>query len=135
MNPTNWKHLYETPIYKRCSKGAGFKKYTIDKIMQLPTIAGYKNVTKEGLTTKVMVSMKGNHFKHENSRIFAEFYVTNYELVPVQRNYYTSMVDYFVYMEADSALHKRHQKRKLQYRFELNQIKTKYPEYFLWNQN
>lgn len=119
--PEMYQHLYDTPIYKRSLLGAGFKKFTILCITYLP----FKD---EDAT--VLVSLRGNHFR-KKSRIFKEFKLKNKKLIPKTKNYFTSLVDYYVWSEEGDPLYKRVLRDKPQYQFELSQVKAKYPEYFL----
>ncbi len=119
--PAHLAHLFDTPIFKKSRKGAGFKKFTIKKLI---FILG------DTSTVRVSAIVIGNHCRKKTKHSLA-FIFKDGKLIPTVKYLYTSILDYYLWMESDNALHKRFMKQSTQYKYELSKIKMKNPEFFL----
>jgi len=114
--------FHEIAFYIRCHRGAGYYKYFIAEDYDIPEV--YKTCTEE---KTVSVRLVSTHKKHTR---FERMTYCNGVITPEEnlfKNIFKSHIDYFLYMESiDSPV-----KKNKQYKFELNQVRNKYPEYFL----
>jgi len=110
--------LHEIPFYIKARRGAGYYKYFIAEDFDIPE--EYKKCTEDKTITVRLVSTHKKHIRFERMTY------RNGEFIP-GKNVFRSHIDYFLYMESINSPIKRNK----QYKFELNQVKNKYPEYFL----
>ena len=113
--PDDIRIFFDTPFYKRDSRGAGYKKYSIERL----------SVT----FNNILCVLKGHH---NGAFIFENFKIIDNHLKPKRdKVIFASAGEYFLYMESSNALHKRYIKSTEQYQLELQHQQTKYPELFL----
>lgn len=119
--PEKYQRLFDIPVIKRSQKGygSGYYKYKIIDIR------GLDNPDAEKI---LYLDVKGYH---NSTKFTVRFDLKNDELIPHFGYYFTSVLDYFVTMEKSKMVVFAHIKIQKQYLYELNNIKNKYPEYFL----
>ena len=134
---SDFGYLWDQPIYMKTNRGAGYRKYIIQRITYLPdSIEHFKELQKKG-PVKVMVALRGTHFTEKSKDIFATLPLelnndtAEFQIQNSRRVYFASPLDYFVTVESLNIAFYRKRRKGKQYQFELQQIKTKYPEYFL----
>jgi hypothetical protein len=113
--------VFNQTFYGRTTiRGAGFKKYSVSRV-------SYSQTTRLGkIEVNVVLTSK-----YKNKHCFVKMFYINKRLKPVDSIYFNTLPELFVFMESSDALYKRSIKNHDQYKLELTQIKTKYPEYFL----
>jgi hypothetical protein len=132
-------YLWDTNIYLRRNQGAGYKKFKIISIAHLPDdVQDFeRKIKQKGGIPTVTIELRGAHWREKSKNIYQtmgidyDYTKGKFKLVPEKRYMFTSAVDYFVEMEKTKILAFKAIKNSKQYKYELNEIKAKYPEYFL----
>lgn len=106
--------LIGTPIYKYSRSGSGYKKYTIVSIR-----SGHDSF-------KFIIGIKGTHWRKENSKIeYIEVNIINNKIIKLPPQYFTNLIEFFISNEAPIGSSEK------QFLYEKEEIKAKFPEYFL----
>ena len=137
---SDFGYLWDTPFFKRCQRGAGYKKYKIQKITYLPDdLEDFQKKIKEANRDyiTVLLSIRGTHFKEKSKDEFVnaslEYDETKkkFYIRPRRRFWFTSVLDFFIATERSNLMVHKRQKAIKQYQHELLEIKMKHPEMFL----
>ena len=105
--------IWDQVFYKRCHKGAGYYKFTVEGV----------TITK----SKALVSLRS---RHKNHIVHARFTLKDKLLVPEIGFWFNSPWEYFVKMESKNII-AYSIKKTHQYQHELKEQQNKYPEKFL----
>ncbi len=135
---TEFGYLWDTDLYSRCKKGAGYRKYKIQKLTYLPAdMEEYEEKRGDRGHIIVTANLRGTHYKAKSKGIFVNFDLCYDEkaeklyLRSRRRFWFTSVVDYFITMENTAIAAFKFLKKSKQYKHELHEIKMKHPEMFL----
>ena len=139
--PERFQHLYDTPIYMKCSKGSGFYKYKIKSI----SIERIVNLTDEEIINDKYKRLTVYVYKTSNPDMIPktlQFVIgpgkgrhTGLVLSPERKLFedtiWTFLPDFYKFTEQSDSFWGHNIKRSAQYQTELIQVKSKYPEEFL----
>jgi hypothetical protein len=134
-----FSYLLDTVFYRIRGKGAGYRKYTIQKILKLPDLSISQDLYKKSSVRKwldrdVMLEVRGTHFREKSKSeimIGKLYYDEKMKKYTINTRFFSSVIEFFLKIESAKILAYRKLRQSKQYKFELNQIKAKYPEYFL----
>jgi len=116
--PDEYKHLFDLDLYKTCNKGAGFYKFKIKSIKNLPRDPD------EDAARSILIGIRGTHWGDKSTTTYINAYYKDQELLLENpKQYFFKLVHYY--------LGKRPLRNTKQYKHEEKEIKKKYPEYFL----
>lgn len=116
--PKEFKYLFDTPIYRKCNRGAGFYKFRIMYILGLSVES-----LKIGLSNYITLKVQGKHWRNKSSDT-AEFVrgrIKNTEIVFSQENWFTNLTEYYL----------KNSEGSKQFLYERKHYKRSRPEYFL----
>lgn len=128
--PEEYKYLFERPLYKICKKGAGHRKFWIHQVRMAPADTNCDSYV------DVHIVLKSNYVS-KTTFIKERFSIKQAILYPsrgVMIKYFATVLQYFLYMEDNTrptTWSLEYMRRSKQYKFELNNIRKKYPEYWL----
>ena len=109
--------LIGTGIYKFSRKGAGYRKYVV---------VNAKGFHDENKTYHAIIEIKGTHWRKENSKPeYINVSISNNQIIGLPPQYFTNLIEFFL---SHDQINK---KCKKQFLHEKEEIKAKYPEYFL----